>query len=128
MVLLVIATLAPRPASAAAKPRPSPRLPPVTSATRPVRSNASDIRHLRRCGPIFRAQNYLEQAGVAPAQRVEGGLAIGQRHDPADDRLDLKPPGREERQASRVFAGARRGAADRELLGDDGLEVLLDRR
>src|ERR1035437_633293 len=128
IVRLVIATLAPRLASAPANPRPSPRLPPVTSATRPVRSNALDIRHLRRCGPGIRAQDDLEQPELSSAQRVECGLAIGEGPDPADNRLDDEPSSREEGQAGRVLARAGRGSADRQLLRDNRLEGLHDRR
>src|ERR1035437_4436039 len=128
MVRLVITTCAPRPARATAKPRPNPRLPPVTTATRPVRAKESDIRHLRRCGPSLGTQDYLEQSGFAPAQRVEPGLAIGEGHDPADQRPDLEPPSREEGQAGRVLAGTGGGSSDRQFLRDNGLEVLLDRR
>ena len=106
-------------------PRPMPLLPPVTSATWPVRSNRASVMHPTcsvqvgaqgvRCG----AHHHLHQRGEvrAPAQRVPAVDREALAGDPPGSRAEEEPHGRGD-----VVDGAE--TADRHLVqvvGDDGL-------
>src|SRR4051794_38249346 len=111
---LVTTRSAPARASARAKLRPSPRLAPVTIATRPDRSNG--------VSGIAGLQDHLHQVLAPAMQPIEPLRPLLERRDRADERRHVDVAALHQSDRGRVLALRGAGSEERQLASDDILE------